>query len=189
MRVILATAERYQPRSVKSRSSSDPKPPSPYDRQHVAHSQSTEWYHTTSDRPPIPRSSSPDNRFQMVRVQSPDQLRRDVSSLAANSFSVPNMAALSRGPSLSQPSYSYSYGVPSHSYGGFSQPERPERPYEVIPEVRQVRSHSLTQPSFRVGEENDTYSTPVDTLPPSAAPQIITQGGGGLLQWRTATLC
>ena len=179
MRVILAIAERYQPRSVKPRS--DPK--------HVAQQQYV--HHMTKegspDRSHMTKPGSPD--YHMTnRVQSPDRLQRDrnssqdVSRLAANSVSVPNMAALPRERSLSQPASQLlpGYGPPRHNtYSGLSQPDRPyyeraERPYERINELAvKGLSNSLSQTDFG---ENDTYSTPIDQLPSSAALQIIAKG-------------
>ena len=174
MRVILAIAERYQPRSVKPRSGSDPK--SAAQQQYgyqVTKEGSPDRYHMT-------KAGSPDNH---MRAQSPDRLQRDrhdVSHLAANSISVPNVAALPRERSASLSHYTPGYGPPRHnSYSGLSQPERPyyeraERPYERINELAvKGLGNSLSQTDFG---ENDTYSTPIDQLPPSAAPQIIAKG-------------
>ena len=149
MRVVLAIAERYQPRSVKPRSGSDPKqlPPHNAPRDHMS------------------RGGYPANR-----VHSPDQIQHPRPSfqapLAANSFSVPNMSAISRTRSLSQPvDYMSGYGPPQQSYVGLSQPERTYGSY-------QEQSHMGY--SFSQGDgENDTYSIPVDQLPPSAAPHIV----------------
>ena len=167
MRVILAIAERYQPRSVKPRSSSDPKSAA---QQHVHH---------------VTKEGSPD-RSHMTKPGSPDNHMtnsgHDVSRLAANSVSVPNMAALPRERSLSQPSSQLlpGYGPPRHnSYAGLSQPDRPyyeraERPYERINELAvKGLTNSLSQTDYG---GNDTYCTPFDQLPPSAAPQIIAKG-------------
>ena len=95
-----------------------------------------------------------------------------MSPLAANSFSVPNMAAIARMPSLSQPTHTnHTYGY--QTYGGLSQPDRPYGmpDQEVTPPPR---SYSFTQATDY--GENDLYSSPIDQLPPSATPQIITPG-------------
>lgn len=74
MRVILAMAERYQPRSVKQRSSMDATKGS----MHVSQGDMTRTVH-------MDRKGS----------HSPEGILHGLtSSLAANSFSVPNMASM-----------------------------------------------------------------------------------------------
>ena len=149
MRVVLAIAERYQPRSVKPRSASDPK---------QAPSHNAPRDHMSRGGYPINRAHSPD-QIQHLRpsFQAP---------LAANSFSVPNMSAISRSRSLSQPEdYMSGYGPPQQSYAGLSQPERTYGSYQDP----SYMGYSFSQDD----PGNDTYSTPVDQLPPSAAPHIV----------------
>ena len=109
MRVILALAERYQPRSVKQRSVSDPKP------YIVAQQHASPVHYNQRDHTPPDRFSSAwgggggDHMTSAAehpppiasRTRSPDEIRpraqnlKSFSSLAAaNSFSVPNMASL-----------------------------------------------------------------------------------------------
>ncbi len=93
MRVVLGMAERYQPRSVKPRSASDPKPQS-LPREQGASNRYAFNSHMTADRATVPRIHSTDVRKK--------------SNLAANSFSVPNINSISphvhasMGQSLSQ---------------------------------------------------------------------------------------
>ena len=91
MRVILAVAERYQPRSVKQRSSSDAKQ---YQRERDdARDHMTYTLHTDSNV--LKRSQSPEGT-----------LRAGIGSSVTNSFSVPNMASMNvhAGTSSSAPS-------------------------------------------------------------------------------------
>ena len=128
MRVVLALAERYQPRSVKQRSVSDPKPYAVFQQQGHAHfnrdhtppDRFSTRDHMTPDRPPpiAPRTRSPDEfRPRSHNVMS--------SSLAANSFSVPNMASLNvhaprpapSRPTSGRKSYDYSNSNLPHAQG------------------------------------------------------------------------
>ena len=82
MRVILAVAERYQPRSVKQRTGIDPKlftPPNPkdLDKDHMTYSLQT-------DRNVLKRSQSPEGNIRGLNR----------SSVTTNSISVPNMACI-----------------------------------------------------------------------------------------------
>ena len=198
MRVILAMAERYQPRSVKQRSVSDPKPYAvvqqqsrmPYHRDHTPPDRGSSYHMTPEHSPPIaPRMRSPDG----FRPRSQNILS---SSLAANSFSVPNMASLNvharpapapvPAPPRSRPisgrkSYEHSpvrvsqphaqgYGPPQIGQGALSQPDRYMRSLERgQSEEIPTHTYSLSQADM----ENDVYSTPVDQLPPSAGTRII----------------
>ena len=198
MRVILAMAERYQPRSVKQRSVSDPKPYSVMQQQNRMHHQQRD--HTPPDRlphrdhmtpeyspPTAPRTRSPPNGF---RLQSHNVMSSN--SLAANSFSVPNMASLNihvrpaPAPPPSRPisgrkSYKHSpvrlsqahaqrYGPPQIGQGALSQPQRYMRNMERGQnEEISMQMYSLSQADM----ENDVYSTPVNQLPPSAGTRII----------------
>ena len=99
MRVILGIAERYQPRSVKQRSASDPKPFS-VSQQHLVRdyvTTSKQGNHVT-DHVPVMRKHSPDAPLLAARK----------SNLVTNCFSVPNISNLNphtqmgAGQSLSQ---------------------------------------------------------------------------------------
>ena len=194
MRVILALAERYQPRSVKQRSVSDPKP-------YVVSPHHTSPAHYLRDRTPPDRFSAHMTSAEYPpppaapRTRSPDEIRprtqnvKSFSSLAAaNSFSVPNMASLnvhgrSGGVPVPVPSSSSrpisgvrksfdpasmpGYGPPQIGQGALSQPERIMRSAQN--EEIQTRPYSLSQADM----ENEVYSTPVDQLPPSAGTRII----------------
>ncbi len=92
MRVVLGLAERYQPRSVKPRNTSEPKP-QPLPREHGASNRHAFSSHMTAEHATVPR------------VRSPDVKK---SNLATNSFSVPNINSIGPhvhanvGQSLSQ---------------------------------------------------------------------------------------
>ena len=222
MRVILAIAERYQPRSVKQRSTSDPKAygviqqPPPRDhmtsdrihyRDHVTSEQQQQQqrYQYSSSQYPDPewnqagppiRSHSPDRLYHHGNSSSgqppplfPRSGNSILKSLAANSFSVPNMASLQRQSLPPPPShphpppphhphpphYTAGYGAPQHGFSPLSQPI--ERSYQDSQEGegggggggREGRAFSLSQADM----ENELYSTPVDQLPPSAKPHIV----------------
>lgn len=80
MRVILAVAERYQPRSVKQRSSSDAKQFSAYQKEMRDHM----TYTLQTDGDLLKRSQSPEAT-----------IRGGMSSaLTVNSYSVPNMVSM-----------------------------------------------------------------------------------------------
>lgn len=168
MRVVLAIAERYQPRSVKPRTGSDPKE---LQQQQSVHHMTQGGNHVTQNQDQLTQDGYPANRSH-----SPDQLHRSQSayqtSLPTSSFSVPNVSVFPRSRSLSQPvDHTPGYLPPQQSYSGLSQPDRTYSGYleRSHTEPRLGRSYSLPQ----TDGENDTYSTPVDQLPPSAAPHII----------------
>ena len=129
MRVILALAERYQPRSVKQRSVSDPKPYVVAQHHHSSPVHHNQRDHTPPDRfSSTPRGAGGGGDHMtfaggerpppiVPRTRSPDEIRpraqnlKSFSSLtAANSFSVPNMASLN--VHAQHPSRSGGGGVP-----------------------------------------------------------------------------
>ena len=191
MRVILALAERYQPRSVKQRSVSDPKPYPVIQHQGQVHSQRE---HNTQDQFSTREHVTPERPPPVApRTRSPDDLQSRAHNLgsslaAANSFSVPNMASFNvharPGPRLppkpasgrrnfdqsANMPHTHGYGPPQIGQGALSQPERLMRSLEKSQnDDIQTRTFSLSQADM----ENEVYSTPVDQLPPSAGPRII----------------
>ena len=98
MRVVLGIAERYQPRSVKPRSASDPKPFS-VSQQNLSRDNTglNKYVSHMTDHVPVIRTHSPDAPFLAKK-----------SNLTTNCFSVPNISSLNAhmnmgaGQSLSQ---------------------------------------------------------------------------------------
>ena len=212
MRVVLAIAECYQPRSVKPRSSSDP--PRPMDRhgQPQTGSSPTYTYGSSSDRYGYahhPDSStgpggSPD-RYTSTHSQSPEHPGREGgrsggeggrsvggggtyarSPLTGNNRSVPNMLSTV----VHRPSRRSDPILPTHHSIGYSPPmhaygalSQPDRPFG-IPDAPDPRAgRSYSLSQSDYGDlGEDVYSTPVDQLPPSASPQIIAPGRSGHLQ-------
>ena len=197
MRVILAMAERYCPTTVKARSSSDPRPMTaqPQERsqpQPMTRARSPDRYpiRRSPEGHYMPQSSSPDKQQHPPRAGSPDRLQPvtkarggfSVSPLAANSFSVPNIAGLQRERSSSLQFYRQQLAPPPPQVYGNAL-SQPEKPYETIPEInpngRERGQFSFSQQSQ--GDENDMYSNPIDQLPPWEPPQVIVgrQKSGG----------
>ena len=201
MRVVLALAERYQPRSVKQRSVSDPKPYAIAQHHTRAHFQrdrtppdrfSMRGDHMTSagDRPPpvAPRTRSPDE----IRPRA-QNLKSFSSLAAANSFSVPNMASLNvHAHSSSRPGGPVAPPLPvSRPVSGRRSYDQTNMPHAQGYGPPQIGQGALSQPErvMRISQsediqphtyslsqadmENEVYSTPVDQLPPSAGTRII----------------
>ena len=141
MKVILAIAERYQPKSVKPRNTA-----------------SSDQNKPTNHSAPVPadgRGHTPPSNTDAAHT------RHDT----ARPFAPPLMtSAMVRSHSLSQPMPGSGY--PSNpAYYRLSQPDR-------LTHEREGRSYSYGGGGVREGD-NDVYSTPVDQLPASAAPQLI----------------
>ena len=215
MRVILAVAERYQPRSVKPRGSTNGTPGGPSNRSHSPVNGLSGPQTTGNNGLSVPangpltlggspygspmgpglsvasigtgdiRQAQHDwENVPTLRCLSPDGHPRPLQSSAGVSPLV-GASGMNRGgplpavgPQQQQQQQLHPLGVvaatagyqaPKLSYAMLSQPEPSFGERHLEP----VRSYSLSQADADMADQ--VYSTPVDQLPPTAAPQIITK--------------
>eukprot|EP00731_Ephydatia_muelleri_P017803 Em0010g901a len=213
MRVILAVAERYQPRSVKPRGSTNGTPGAPSNRSHSPVNGLSGPQTTGNNGPSVPANGPPTlggspygspmgpglsvpsigtadvrqaqhdwENVPTLRCLSPDGHPRPLQSSAGVSPLVGASGTNRGGPlpavgpqqqqqlhPLGVVAATAGYQAPKLSYAMLSQPDPSFGERHLEP----VRSYSLSQADADMADQ--VYSTPVDQLPPTAAPQIITK--------------